>query len=165
MLSGISFMINWTRLFKVVLKLSSLSYPLEMSLHSTLQTGENCWNQWHFRLDGLVPSSLKKEPKFRWFPAKWPLRNDCRISLLMRCHYPSSDWLRQICLIAGPIRNTTQIWVVTHHQYGISVLIPKTSLHGEAITGRVFRKSQWLVKFAGYFMWTCANFSLEITAV
>ena len=30
------------------------------------------------------------------------------------------------------IRSTTQIWVVTHHQYGqISVLVPLTSFHGE----------------------------------
>ena len=30
-------------------------------------------------------------------------------------------------LAARPIRSTTQIWVVTHHQYGISLLIPQMS--------------------------------------
>ena len=43
----------------------------------------------------------------------------------MTCHYPDldsvSDWLKQISLAALPIENTGQIWVVTHHQYGISL--------------------------------------------
>ena len=42
-------------------------------------------------------------------------------------HYPdlvyASDWMRQNF---QPIRSTTQIWVVTCHQYGISTLIPQT---------------------------------------
>ena len=29
----------------------------------------------------------------------------------------TSDWLKQISLAARPIRGTTQIWVVTRHQY------------------------------------------------
>ena len=29
------------------------------------------------------------------------------------------------------IRSTTQIWVVTHHQYGISALVSQTSFGGE----------------------------------
>ena len=44
----------------------------------------------------------------------------------MACHYPdlrsASDWLKQISQAARPIRSTTQIWVVTRHQYGISAL-------------------------------------------
>ena len=61
------------------------------------------------------------------FPAKWWLWNE---------HYPdlssaSTDWLRQISLSAGPIRSTTQTLVVTHHQYGISVLISQTSFRKE----------------------------------
>ena len=31
----------------------------------------------------------------------------------------------------GPIRSTTQIWLVTHHQYGISALAAQTSFPGE----------------------------------
>ena len=30
-----------------------------------------------------------------------------------------------------PVRSTTQIWVVRHHQYGVSVLISQTSFGGE----------------------------------
>ena len=30
-----------------------------------------------------------------------------------------------------PIRGTTQIWLVTHDQYGISTLVPLTSFRGE----------------------------------
>ena len=65
------------------------------------------------------------------FPAKWRLWNE---------HYPdlvsaSTDWLRQISLSAGPIRSTTQILVVTHHQYGFSVLISQTSFRKETSAG------------------------------
>ena len=53
----------------------------------------------------------------------------------MTRHYPdlgsASDWLNQISHAARPIRSTTQIWVVTRHQYGISVLISQTSFGGE----------------------------------
>ena len=41
----------------------------------------------------------------------------------MTCHYSdlgsASDWLRQISLAERPIKSTTQILVVTRHQYGI----------------------------------------------
>lgn len=56
------------------------------------------------------------------FPRKWRLRNECRNSLLTTCHYPdlgSSAWLKQILLAPRPIRNTSEIWEVTRHQYEI----------------------------------------------
>ena len=43
----------------------------------------------------------------------------------MRCRYPdlssASDW----SILLQPIRRTTQIWVVTRHQYGVSAVVPK----------------------------------------
>lgn len=58
----------------------------------------------------------------------------------MLCHFSdlqvvqcTSDWLKQISLVARPIRSTTQIWEVTHHQYGISTFIPQTSFCREII--------------------------------
>ena len=42
-----------------------------------------------------------------------------------------SDWLKQIFFATRPIRSTTQIWVVTRHQYGISALVSQTSFRGE----------------------------------
>ena len=49
----------------------------------------------------------------------------------MTRHYPdlgsASDWFNQISRAARPIRSTTQIWVVTCHQYGISALVSQTS--------------------------------------
>ena len=82
----------------------------------------------------------EKRPDLSWchhrpFSAKWRLRNNCRNSILMTCHYPDlgspSDWLNQISHAARPIRSTTQIWVVTRHQYGISALVSQTSFGGE----------------------------------
>ena len=44
----------------------------------------------------------------------------------------ASDWLKEIF---KPIRSTTQIWVVTRHQYRISALISQTSFRGETFGG------------------------------
>ena len=67
------------------------------------------------------------------------LRNERRNSILMTRHYPdldsASDWLKQISHEARPIRSTTQIWVVTRHQYGISALVSQTSFGGENVVG------------------------------
>ena len=41
------------------------------------------------------------------------------------------NWLKQISHAARPIRSTTQIWVVTRHQYGISALVSQMSFVGE----------------------------------
>ena len=55
--------------------------------------------------------------------------------ILMMCHYldlgSASDWSCNKGNLLQPIRSTSQIWEVTGHQYGISVLIPQTSLHCE----------------------------------
>ena len=82
---------------------------------------------------------LRKQPTFgdatTGFPAKWRQRDENRNSILMMHHYPdlgsASDWLNQISHVARPIRSTTQIWVMTCHQYGISALISQVSFGGE----------------------------------
>ena len=91
----------------------------------------------------LVMLSPRKQPTFgdatTGFQAKWRLRNEHRNSTLMTRHYPDlgspSDWLNQISHAARPIRSTTQIWVATRHQYGISALISQTSFRGEISGG------------------------------
>ena len=107
-----------------------------------------------------VPSltcSLRKRPTFgdvtTVFPAKWRLRNDRRNSLLMGRHYPdlgsASDWSCRVGNLIQPIRGTTQIWVVTRHQYGISALVSQTSFGGETSGSvakcRLFPQPTWLV--------------------
>ena len=91
------------------------------------------------RFERALYSSLRKQPTLsdatNGFPAKRRLRNERRNSILMTRHYPdlgsASDWFNQISLAARPIRSTTQILVVTRHQYGISALVSQTSLGGE----------------------------------
>ena len=55
----------------------------------------------------------------------------------MTCHYPDQggvfDWLMQISYVARPVRSATQLWVLTHRQYGISALVSQTSFRGETI--------------------------------
>ena len=83
--------------------------------------------------------SMRKQPTFgdvtTGFPAKWRLRNGGRNSILITRHYPdlgsASDWSNQISHAPRPIRSTTQIWVVTRHQYWIS----HTSFRGETSGG------------------------------
>ena len=87
--------------------------------------------------------SLRKQPTFSdattGFPAKWRLRNERRNSILMTRHYPdlgsASDWSCRVGNLLQPIRSTTQIWVVTRHQYGISALVSQTSFRGETSGG------------------------------
>ena len=83
--------------------------------------------------------SLGKQPTFgdatTGFPAKWRLRNGRRNSTLITRHYPelgsASDWFSQISHAIRPIRSSTQIGVVTRHQYWIS----HTSFRGETSGG------------------------------
>ena len=83
--------------------------------------------------------SLRKQPTFgdatTGFPVKWRLRSERRNSILMRRHYldlgSASDWLNQISYAALPIRSTTQISIVTCHQYGISALVSERLFVGE----------------------------------
>ena len=86
-------------------------------------------------------TDLRELPTF-WdattvFPGKWRRRNERRNSMLMTRHYPdvgsASDWLKQTSHAARPIRSTTQIRVVTRHQYGISAL---TAFLGRHFAGK-----------------------------
>ena len=65
------------------------------------------------------------------FPTKWRR---------MMHHYPALgsafDWSRRVGNLPQPIRSTTQIWAVTRHQYGISVLVSQTSFRGETTSWR-----------------------------
>ena len=53
----------------------------------------------------------------------------------MICYYPDLDntsvWLKKIFLVARSTKSTTQIWVETSHQYGISTLISQRTFCGE----------------------------------
>ena len=103
--------------------------------------------------------SLRKQPTFgdatTCFPAKWLLRNEGRNSIVMTRHYPglgsafdwssrvgnlmtrhypglgsAFDWSSRVGNLIQPIRGTTQIWVVTRHQYRISALVSQMSFGG-----------------------------------
>ena len=51
------------------------------------------------------------------------IRNEHRNSIPMTRH----------CYWLQPIRSTTQIWVVTHHQYGISATVSQASFGGKPV--------------------------------
>ena len=53
----------------------------------------------------------------------------------MTCHYQDLDsasgWSWRVGNLIQPIKSTTQIWIVTRHQYRISALVSQTSFGGE----------------------------------
>ena len=57
----------------------------------------------------------------------------------MTRHYPDPGGVSDLSFRARnslqPIRNITQIWVLTRHQYGISALVCQTSFRGETSRG------------------------------
>ena len=58
----------------------------------------------------------------------------------------ASDWSCHVGNLIQPIRSTTQIWVVVHHQYGISALVSQMSF-GRETSGSVTKCrlfSHWL---------------------
>ena len=76
--------------------------------------------------------SLRKQLTFCDFVAV-SLRNDWRNSILMMCQYSdlgwATEWLYYERNLLQPIRSTSQIWVVMHHQYGISEVFARKSFH------------------------------------
>ena len=87
----------------------------------------------NFKLSNIT--SLRKQLTFRDattdLHVKRRLRYERRNSILITCFYPdlgsASEWLKQISHAARPIRSSTQLWVVTRLQYGISALVSQMS--------------------------------------
>ena len=65
------------------------------------------------------------------FLSKCRLWNARRNSVLTTRHYPDLSCASVAENLLQPIRSTTQIWVVTRHQYGMSALVSQTSFRGE----------------------------------
>ena len=76
-------------------------------------------------------------------------------------HYPdlgrAFDRLKQISLATWPIKSTTQIWVMTLHQSGISAVVVQTSFCKETSDGiakcRLFPKVTLLVTYSDIRVW------------
>ena len=120
---------------------------------------------WCSRWDGtgLSPQSLRKcvslrkQPAFRdattGFSTKWRLKNEHRNSVLMKGHYrdlrSASDWSCSDKNLLQPVMTSTGIWVVTCHQYWISVVVAQASFCGE--------KSGEVVRFISLFGGVCGG--------
>ena len=91
--------------------------------------------------------------RHHWFPREMTSSNDCRNSILMTYHYPDLGicyWSRQISLARWPFRRTTQIWVVTHHQYRISAVAAQIPFRGKII-GNQWWRHEISAFFSGYY--------------
>ena len=64
-----------------------------------------------------------------WFPCKMASEKCAKKFPTDDTSSFHTDWLKQISQVVQPIRSTTQIWVVTHQQYGNSLLISQKSFH------------------------------------
>ena len=99
--------------------------------------------------------SPRKGPIFRdattCFPAKSHLRNGYEKFHIDDVHYSdlgsSSDWSFWEENLLQPIRSTTQVWLMTRHQYGISAGVPRTVFRGVLVASRnvgcFLRLSKW----------------------
>jgi len=77
------------------------------------------------------------------FLTKWRWKKSAEIAYLWRVT-SAADWKK---ILLQPIRSTTQIWVVTRHQYGISALVSQTSF-GEETNGGI-AKCRLFLEFSG----------------
>ena len=76
----------------------------------------------------LIATYPKKTAEFsqhlHWFPCKMLSEKKVQKFYTDDMSYPdlgsASDWSCHVENLLHPTRSTTQIWVVTHHQYGIS---------------------------------------------
>ena len=100
---------------------------------------------------GLWNITLRKQPTFCD-----AVRSTCKMTFEKGAQQFRTDnaslsrsglclWLDKTYL--EPIRSTIQIWVVTHHQFGISVLVSKTSFRWRTIvvvfSGEIFVKKMF----------------------
>ena len=86
-------------------------------------------SSWHFAMPPLV--SLQNDV--------WRMNEKHRTdnsSLSTIDLVKDSDWLKQISFAARPVyRISIQMWLLTHHQYGISALVSQTSFCSEISIG------------------------------
>ena len=84
-------------------------------------------NSWHFATSplNLCPQEMMSEEQVQKFHTD-------DISPLRSGSYSTSDWLKQISIVAQLIRSNTKIWVVTCHQH-----VPQTSVCGKTRDGIV----------------------------
>ena len=71
----------------------------------------------------------------------------------IQTHYPDLGicyWSRQISLARWPFRRTTQIWVVTRHQYRISAVAAQIPFRGKII-GNQWWRHEISAFFSGYY--------------
>ena len=86
------------------------------------------------------------------FPAKWRLRNDCKNSVLMTCHYPdlcsASDWSYHEENLLQPIRSTIHFNTFGRHANN---LIPQLNTYSNMLLASRQRKSKNEVTFFVFF--------------
>ena len=115
-----------------LIKFTLFSVQMQQS-NGFIGTGQSCGKkECHAEDQEMHLNKTNNSLRKRWtfsdattgFPTKWRLRN------------LKFDWSRRVGNLPQPIRSTTQIWVVTRHQYGISVLVSHTPFRGETTRWR-----------------------------
>ena len=92
------------------------------------------WRENHTFHSGGLDHSVKKLSFPRQSSISFPFSENSRHFATLPLVFPPNEvWktINQISHAARPIRGTTQIWVVTRHQYWISALVCQTSFGGE----------------------------------
>ena len=100
----------------------------------------------HFIENLIWENSRHFPPRHHWFPLVMTSRSERVNSILMTCHYldlgSASDWSCCEGNLLQPIRSTTQISVVTRHQYGVYSLAPQRHYERKPVWGCFLRLSK-----------------------
>ena len=105
-----------------------------------LTTGILAWEKSrHFATPPLASQQNEIWGMSAEIPYRWRVNTQIWVVLLIGCN------------LLHPIRSTTQIWVVTHHQCGKSALLANTSFRGETSGGvvksRLFSQVKGIYEF------------------
>ena len=101
---------------KIVVPSTALLYPA----YRTITKRAVAWVGF-VQPECTVPLGTCYFRNFCWMESALRIRNEQRNTILMTRH----------CYWLQPIRSTTQIWVMTRHQYGISAPVSRASFGGE----------------------------------
>jgi len=100
----------------------------------------------HFIENLTWENSRHFPPRHHWFPLVMTSKSERVNSILMTCHYPdlgsASDWSCCEENLLQPIRSTTQISVVTRHQYGVYALATQRHYERKPVWGCFLRLSK-----------------------
>ena len=132
---------GWTHMMWHIINLKSLRWHIFVRCYGWIFIYCGCFKTvWQLCIYAIVrENSRRRGEGGHGFTAKWHVKREHINSILMTCNYTQiwevplighTVWeicFSQICFSQLEAPLVTWIWIVTHHQYGISALVSQTS--------------------------------------